>query len=160
MSAMPTYADFLVRAQQPCQLSRMDEPGTQPELGATLDIAASAFTVNTAAACSGGGISFNQEGATIATSTITGNSTGASGGNVHKGSSAVLLSLRITVIADGFAPLNEDLHGAATGLASLGDNLVRTRGDIKCDIGSGKASAGASPAPTIGANGAAAQRQR
>ncbi|MBX3689354.1 choice-of-anchor Q domain-containing protein [Dokdonella sp.] len=109
--------------------------------GSSLTIESSTITTNAADSCSGGGIGFNNGSASITASTITGNSAGASGGNVYKGSSAAILMLTSSVIADGSAPINPDLHGAAGGMTSGGYNLVRNRGDsagyIASDLANG-----------------------
>ncbi|TCO38234.1 uncharacterized protein DUF11 [Dokdonella fugitiva] len=102
--------------------------------GSSLVIVNSTITANTANACSGGGVSFNDGTASIRQSTITSNSAGESGGNVYKGSAAAVLDLSGSVVSGGSTgggtPTNPDLHGAfGGGLVSAGHNLVRTRGD-------------------------------
>ena len=104
--------------------------------GSSLTIENSTFTGNSAPSCSGGGVGFNNGGATITSSTFTANSAGASGGNLYKGSNAAPLTLTATVIADGSAPTNADLHGAMGGFTSGGYNLVRARGDSTGYVGS------------------------
>jgi hypothetical protein len=103
--------------------------------GSSLIIVNSTITGNTAADCSGGGVSFNDGTALVVSSTIDANTAGLSGGNVYKGSAAAALTLRNTIISAGVVtgggtPTNPDLHGAVGGgLTSLGYNLVQTPGD-------------------------------
>jgi len=100
-----------------------------------LRIVNSTITGNSAAACSGGGISFNDGTATLVSSTIDANTAGLSGGNVYKGSAAAALTVRNTILSAGnvtssASPANPDLHGAyAGGLTSFGGNLIQTKGD-------------------------------
>ncbi len=102
--------------------------------GSSLSIVNSTISGNSAAACSGGGISFNDGTTIIVSSTVDANSAGLSGGNVYKGSTAAAVTLRNAIISAGTTgggtPTNPDLHGAVGGgLTSLGYNLVQTRGD-------------------------------
>ncbi|RYD14701.1 MAG: hypothetical protein EOP90_12180 [Lysobacteraceae bacterium] len=102
--------------------------------GSVLLVADSTISGNSASACSGGGISFNDGSASIRASTIANNSAGSSGGNLYKGSAAASLQLTGSIVTEGAAgggtPANADLHGAlGGGLASGGHNLVRQRGD-------------------------------
>ena len=109
--------------------------------GSTLLIANSTISGNSAASCSGGGVSFNDGSADFRASTFVGNLAGSSGGNLYKGSAAASLQLTASVVSDGDAgggtPVNGDLHGAlASGLVSGGHNLVRARGDASGFIAS------------------------
>ncbi|MBA8886906.1 uncharacterized protein YejL (UPF0352 family) [Dokdonella fugitiva] len=102
--------------------------------GSTLVISNSTITSNTANACSGGGVSFNEGTASITSSTISANSAGESGGNLYKGSASAALTLTASVIGGGVTgggtPVNPDVHGAfGGGLTSGGRNLVQARGD-------------------------------
>lgn len=101
--------------------------------GSSLRLEDSTVSGNDALPCNGGGISFNRGTATLVASTVVGNQANLGGGNLYKGSAAASLTLHASVIADGVAsggePVNRDLHGAQAGLASLGHNLVRQRGD-------------------------------
>jgi hypothetical protein len=99
-------------------------------IGASVLVVNSTLAGNTAAgACSGGAIAIGAGSLEVIASTIGPNSGGRSGGNLYKGSRAATITLRNTVVVEGAAALNPDLHGAAAGLASLGLNLVGNRGD-------------------------------
>ncbi|MEO7063058.1 MAG: choice-of-anchor Q domain-containing protein [Dokdonella sp.] len=115
---------------------------------AVLTLTNSTVTQNTAASCSGGGISFSGASATITGSTISANTAGSSGGNLYKGSAAAAMTMVGSVVSDGVAgggtPMNVDLHGAlGGGFVSSGYNLVKSRGDsagyVASDLADGTA---------------------
>lgn len=79
--------------------------------------------------CSGGAIGFNDGSLIVVSSTLGPNQGGSSGGNVYKGSRVAAMTMRNSVLVEGTAALNPDLHGASAGLMSDGHNLVGNRGD-------------------------------
>ncbi len=79
--------------------------------------------------CSGGAIGFNDGSLVVVSSTLGPNQGGSSGGNIYKGSRLAALTMRNSVLVDGTAVVNPDLHGASAGLLSDGHNLVFLRGD-------------------------------
>ena len=105
--------------------------------GAAVVIVNSTLAGNTAAAaCSGGALAIGAGTLAVVSSTLGPNVGGRSGGNIYKGARAATISLRNTVVVEGAAALNADLHGAAAGLLSLGHNLVGDRGDASGFLGS------------------------
>ncbi len=86
--------------------------------------------------CSGGAIGFNDGSLIVVSSTLGPNQGGGSGGNIYKGSLAAAMTMRNSVLVEGTAVLNPDLHGASAGLVSDGHNLVGNRGDAAGFVGS------------------------
>lgn len=98
--------------------------------GASVLIVNATVAGNTAGpACSGGAIGIGNGSLEVIASTLGPNTGGRSGGNLYKGARAATIVMRNTVLVEGAASLNPDLHGAAIGFASLGSNLVGNRGD-------------------------------
>lgn len=98
--------------------------------GASVVVVNSTLAGNTAGpACSGGAIAIGLGSLEVFSSTLGPNIGGRSGGNIYKGSRAATIILVNSVLVEGTAGLNADLHGAAAGLTSLGGNLVGVRGD-------------------------------
>lgn len=98
--------------------------------GASVQVVNSTLAGNTAGpACSGGAIGIGAGSLELISSTLGPNSGGTSGGNLYKGSRAASVTVRNSVIIEGSAALNPDLHGASAGFASLGYTLVGNRGD-------------------------------
>jgi hypothetical protein len=98
--------------------------------GASVVIVNTTLAGNTAGpACSGGAIGIGNGSLEVVSSTLGPNTGGRSGGNLYKGARAATIVMRNTVLVEGSAVLNPDLHGAAIGFASLGSNLVGDRGD-------------------------------